>query len=296
MRQILLLFFLILLAFVCGSLLSYPVYRLVLLVTEVPFNKIVSQLISLCGLLFVFLYLRINHYMDRKTAGFDFTVPSLPREFLSGLLAGVVIMFTLIFILLMLGTHHAEPELQFSFKFIISMLFKAIIAGLFVAIIEEVMYRGALLGGLQKTTGILTAVFVCSMIYAAVHFIKIPVLNSDINWYSGFAILSKAFFRFGNPAILDSFLALFAFGVLLSMIRINKGNIIQCTGVHAGVVIAIKVINDLTDYDPNNNFEFLVNRYDHLLGYLAFIWLTLLIIVYYRYFMKPEFLPVRYPT
>ena len=286
MRQIILLLVFILFAFVCGSLLSYPVYRLSQLAISIPFNKIVSQLVSLCGLLFVFLYLRVNKILDRNTAGFGFTGTAVPRDFVTGLFTGIMIMIVLITVLMLLGTHHVEPELQPGIKFFTTMLVKAVFAGLVVALIEETLYRGALLGGLQKTTGIITAILASSLIYAAVHFIKFPVLNTEIYWYSGFTVMSGAFFRFGDPAIFDSLLALFAFGILLSMIRLHKGNVIQCMGVHAGVVMAIKIINDLTDYTPQNNFDYLVNRYDHLLGYLAFAWLVLLIVVYYRLFFK----------
>jgi membrane protein DedA with SNARE-associated domain len=59
-------------------------------------------------------------------------------------------------------------------------------------------------------------------------------------------------------------------------------------GLHAGMVMVIKLIRDFTDYVPGNNFEFLVNRYDHLLGYLALGWLILIIVAYYRFKFRPE--------
>jgi hypothetical protein len=55
----------------------------------------------------------------------------------------------------------------------------------------------------------------------------------------------------------------------------------MAAGVHAGIVMMIKLSGDFTDYATNNAYPFLVNKYDHLLGYLAFVWLVLLGVTYY---------------
>jgi len=288
MRQLLLLFVFIIMAFICGAVLSFPLYKLLQLFTDIPFHKITSQLISLCGLAFIFLYLRFNKILNKTTAGFNPAQVSISREVFTGMLMGMVIMLILAVIYLLMGILQPEPELHFNLGFIFLLLIKAILSGVMVALIEETLYRGALLGGLSKTTNVLTAVIVSSGIYSAVHFIKLPhtQANADINWATGFVILSDSFNRFGDTAILDSFLTLFAFGVLFALVRLNKGNIFQCMGLHAGVVIAIKVINELTDYAPGNNFEYLVSRDDKLLGFLALFWLVTIIVIYLRYNFK----------
>src|SRR3972149_2497199 len=286
MRQILLLFVFIILAFICGAVLSFPLYKLLQIFTDIPFHKITSQLSSLCGLAFIFLYLRFNNILNKTTAGFNLAQVSIKREIFTGMAIGMMIILVLVVVLLILGIHQPEQELHSSLNTIFLVLIKAILSGVMVALFEETLYRGALLGGLSKTTNVLSAIIISSAIYSAVHFIKFPRVpdGTDINWLTGFVILSDSFHRFTDPAIVDSFLALFAFGVLLALVRLNRGNIIQCMGIHAGVVIAIKIIRESTDYAPGNNFEFLVNRHDHLLGYLALFWLIFIIAVYYRYF------------
>ena len=82
--------------------------------------------------------------------------------------------------------------------------------------------------------------------------------------------------------VLRYLLSLLAFGVLLAMARLKSGAIYLCMGLHAGVVAAIKIVNKTTDYVPSNNLSFLVNQHDHLLGYLALIWLIMCILIYYR--------------
>ena len=290
MRQLFLLFIVIIMAFVCGALLSYPLYKLLQLFSDIQFHKITSQLCSLFGLIFIFLYLRLNNILNRTTAGFNFTHVSVKHEVFTGLVAGIAIMLALALVMLGLGMLVPDPELEINLNFLAITLIKAILSGILVALIEETLYRGALLGGLSRTTNVITAIISSSTIYSAVHFIKIPRVPADvdINWLTGFVLLSDSFDRFSNPVFVDSFLALFAFGVLLALIRLNRGNIIQCMGLHAGMVMAIKLIRDFTDYAPGNNFEFLVNRYDHLLGYLALGWLILIIVAYYRFKFRPE--------
>lgn len=284
MRQLFLLSIVIIMAFVCAALLSFPAYMFLQTFTDIPFHKITSQLSSLFGLAFIFVYLYINKILDRETAGFNFTQASLRQDVLIGIIMGTSIMLVLALVMLLLGMLVPEPELDISLHFIASVLISAILSGIMVALIEETLYRGALLGGLCKTTNIITGVIISSVIYSAVHFIKFPKVpdGTDINWMTGFIILSDSFHRLAEPAIIDSFLALFAFGVLLALVRLNRKNIIQCMGIHAGVVIAIKIIRDFTDYAHGNSFEFLSNRYDHLLGYLTLSWLIVIIVAYYR--------------
>ena len=98
-------------------------------------------------------------------------------------------------------------------------------------------------------------------------------------------MLPKALFRVSDPNIIDHFLTLLVLGVLLSMVRIRNGNIAMCIGIHAGIVMTMKVTGRFSDYTPGSQFDFLVNRYDHLLGYLSLAWLLVLATVYWRKFL-----------
>jgi hypothetical protein len=71
--------------------------------------------------------------------------------------------------------------------------------------------------------------------------------------------------------------------MLLSLVRLKSGAIYQCIGLHAGVVTAMRIINKTTDYVPHNTLAFMVNRYDHMLGYLALLWLIACILLYCKY-------------
>lgn len=283
MRTLLLLFILLLLVFVVSALAAVPVYLLVQNVADVPFKTIISDLCSLSGLVLVFLFLKYKGCLNRQVSGFATGNTSLTRDIMTGFGAGIGIMLVLELMLLGLDVHQPEPDLDVSLHTLAILFIKGVFAGLGVGLIEETIFRGALLGGLRTMTGTLSAVFATSVVYAGVHFIKFPALppGAEIHWYTGFSVLSDSFARFAKPVFVDMFLALSAFGFLLALVRMNKGNIYQCIGIHAGVVFSMKLISHLTDYNPDGSFLFLVNKIDRLLGYLAFVLLVILTIAYH---------------
>ena len=50
----------------------------------------------------------------------------------------------------------------------------------------------------------------------------------------------------------------------------------------------MKITGKFSEYVPDNNFNFLISKYDHTLGYLAFTWLLVLTIVYWRIFLSKQ--------
>jgi hypothetical protein len=272
------------LALLTAALLTAPIYTLLHPFVDITFHKLLTHISSLCGLLFAFIYLKANHLLNRQVAGYTITQLSIRHELITGIVAGIGIMLLLELFLFGLGVHYLEPYLDISLTTISILLLKAILAGLVIGLIEETLFRGALLGGFIAKMGTIAAVIFSSTIYAAVHFMKFRALpaDTDINWYTGLVMFPKGFYRFSDPAIIDMFLTLFALGVLLSLVRIKKGNIYQCIGIHAGIVFTIKLINHITDYAPDTKLHFLVSDHNHLLGYLAFIWLAIIIAAYYR--------------
>jgi uncharacterized protein len=284
MRPVILLLIFIFLALLSGALLSFPLYELLNNFFDIRFNKLISHLSTISGLVFIFLYLRFYNVLNLETAGFAHSRRLISRDLLHGALIGIFIIVFLEIILLALDIRNPAPDLNFSLA-LLSLIASAIITGIIVGLIEETLYRGALLGGLLCKTGALTAVIISSLVYAAVHYIRFPAVAEDTvtSWATGFLILSESFNRFLDPAIIDSFLTLTAFGIFLALIRLNRGNIYQCIGVHAGVVMSVKIIHELTDYNPASDLGFLVNTHDHHLGYLALIWLLLLTVFYFIY-------------
>jgi hypothetical protein len=105
----------------------------------------------------------------------------------------------------------------------------------------------------------------------------------QLAWYSGFLVLAHLFDQYADPTLLlDSFLALFAVGMLLALVRAKTGNIAWCIGLHAGWVMTIKVSKDITEADYGAEYAFLIGTYDGLIGYLALALIATLTAIFYR--------------
>lgn len=165
----------------------------------------------------------------------------------------------------------------------------AIGAGFGVALLEETLFRGALIAILMRISGPRTAILVSAFDYAALHFIGTywttdPAL---VGWDTGFRIALDGFSHLPT-ADPGSFLALFLAGILLGTLRLLfRGGLYLSIGLHAGWVFVIKIFKPLTLVQPHSSRLFLIGSYDQVIGYLSCSWVFLLLILIY--FFKRRF-------
>jgi len=287
MRTVVSFFILVFLILALSPLLAYPIHLVVENFVDFSFHKLVKYTTLVCGLIFSGLYLKYNQIYSRESFGFGVQKQVFLKDLFRGLLAGLVLLGLLKIFLLLFGVHQIRPNLEYFWSNLLLIFIKGILTGLAVGLIEESIFRGALFSSLYKKTSAVVAVSLTSLLYAAVHFLKYREMpeGTEITWNIALEILPNALFRFSDPNIIDYFLTLLVLGILLSMIRLRKGNIAMCIGVHAGIVMAMKVTGRITEYVPDNNFNFLVSKYEHTLGYLSLFWLLVLAIVYWRKYL-----------
>ena len=113
---------------------------------------------------------------------------------------------------------------------------KMLLASITVPFIEEVFFRGIVLGVLLRTGRKYIAIFAVSVIFAAVHFLKAPDRTSEIvTWTSGFSSIAHAFDGLGDLMMLASALAtLFFIGWILADARVVTHSLWLSIGLHAG--------------------------------------------------------------
>ena len=269
-----------------GAILAFPAYEIISAFTETPFRKIVSRTTLFSGLLFSLLYFYCIHGLSLQQLGIRFH-KSHVRLF-QGLTAGLVIIVIIESSLLFLGIHDLEYERIFSLDTLSVLLIKGLLTGLIVGIVEELMFRGALLGGLNHQTNKVVALVTVSLVYAAVHYLKFRDLLADtvVTWHTGLAMLPPALFQFADPARYDAMITLFFLGLLLGLVRLLTGNLLLCIGIHAGLVTGERVIQHVTGFVPHNPHAHLVNRYDPFMGDLASVWLLLCCVSFYFYYQR----------
>ena len=109
-----------------------------------------------------------------------------------------------------------------------------------------------------------------------------PVPADQIDWASGFAVLERMFIAYGNPAaIVDSFAALFAVGVLLALVRVRTGNIAACIGMHAAWVCTLYCYGALTEFNPDSDASWHVGSYNEVIGWGTVMWMAVLAVIHF---------------
>ena len=113
---------------------------------------------------------------------------------------------------------------------------KMLLASITVPFIEETFFRGIVLGLLLRAGRKYIAIFVVSVIFAAVHFLKAPERTSEIvTWTSGFSSIAHALDGIGDPMMVASALVtLFLIGWILADARVLTHSLWLSIGLHAG--------------------------------------------------------------
>ena len=126
-------------------------------------------------------------------------------------------------------------------------IFNAIGAAVVVAVMEEILFRGGMFGGLRKFFYWPLALFVSSMIYALVHFLQRADFTGAVNWHSGLVLLPRMLGGFADfHALVPDFFNLTLAGVLLGLAYQRTGNLYFSIGLHAGWVFWLKTYGAFT--------------------------------------------------
>jgi membrane protease YdiL (CAAX protease family) len=110
-----------------------------------------------------------------------------------------------------------------------------------VGFVEELVFRGVLLGVFVRTWRWCWAWLFTSLLYAIVHFFTRPVAPPSIRWHSGLACLPGMFMGLTDwhlmiPALLNLILAGLVFGLLVK----RTGNLWMAIGLHTGWIFWLK--------------------------------------------------------
>jgi len=127
---------------------------------------------------------------------------------------------------------------------LISVLGAAIAA----PVIEELFFRGLLLGILLRQLRPMVATLLTSAFFATIHFLKAPARPDEgVTWVSGFHSLANSFAQFADPAmVLALFATLFLIGWILADARLRTRSLFLPIGLHSGWIFVAGVFGKLT--------------------------------------------------
>ncbi len=133
-------------------------------------------------------------------------------------------------------------------------LLGAAVTAAIVAVIEEILFRGALFAILRKTMPWPGALAVSSAVYSAAHFIQNVNQSGTIHWYSGLTLLVEMF-RHGPPLV-PAFFTLFVAGACLALAYQRTGALYFSMGLHAGWIFWLKSYKLVTQTAPGSSSAF----------------------------------------
>jgi uncharacterized protein len=127
---------------------------------------------------------------------------------------------------------------------------KAVLPAVIVALIEEIVFRGILLGIFLRAMRPAMAIGTLSFLFAALHFLKPPpgvvVTNPESAW-AGLQLLGHIMTRFADPLPLATeFGTLLAVGIVLGHARWRTASLWLPVGLHAGWVFGMFTFKELT--------------------------------------------------
>ncbi|HEX7239987.1 MAG TPA: CPBP family intramembrane glutamic endopeptidase, partial [Longimicrobiaceae bacterium] len=123
----------------------------------------------------------------------------------------------------------------------------ALLTGVVVGVMEELLFRGAMFGGLRRAMRWPAALLLSSAVYAIVHFLGRPANPPEVTWLSGFHALPGMLAGMADPrAVLPGFLSLTLAGVILGLAYQRTGDLAASIGIHAGWIFWLKFYGFMT--------------------------------------------------
>ena len=197
------------------------------------FDTFFHRAILIAAVLLLWPLLRVSKVRGLADLGLA-PNPHWGRDVCSGVLLSVI---PLLFCGALLIALHVY---SFRHVFVWPRLGKVLLAAMCVPFIEEMFFRGIVLGIVLRTGRKLLSVVAVSALFAAVHFLKGSEWEpATVSWTSGFRSIGDAFAGFGDPMIvLGAFATLFAIGCILTDARVLTRSLWLPIGLHAGWIFA----------------------------------------------------------
>lgn len=137
---------------------------------------------------------------------------------------------------------------------IVEKLAGAAAAAVAVAVLEEILFRGALFGALRKVFHWGAALVLSSMFYAIVHYLESAKSADTVTWLSGLQLLPLMLRNMANlEAVIPGFFNLTLAGMLLGWAYQRTGNLYFSIGLHAGWIFWIKAYAVVSNSAPGAN-------------------------------------------
>jgi len=166
--------------------------------------------------------------------------PLAGRQFAGGAVLGFVSLASVGLLALAFDARRWNSDLSLSL--LGGSVVSAMATALVVSTLEEILFRGALFGGLRRGQQWATALVGSSAVYALVHFFKNVEWTKPIKWDSGLQVLGQMLQGMVDPhALAPGFFVLLLAGVILGLAYQKTNALWFSIGAHAGWIFWLKI-------------------------------------------------------
>jgi CAAX protease family protein len=166
------------------------------------------------------------------------------RDVIGGFLLALTVAAVLGFGAVQFGIYTWKSHLPWS------LVAQVLPTALTVAVVEEFLFRGVILGLVRQSITAVPAIVLVSALFSIVHFMRPEDGQiSLVHWYSGFELLGKLFGRFSDPLLVGGgFTTIFVLGLLLAHCAVRTRSLWLSIGLHAGTVLGKMSFNKLAKH------------------------------------------------
>jgi membrane protease YdiL (CAAX protease family) len=210
---------------------DYPFYRYLSRVTQVTAFVLLGPLLFWLGIRSTREFGLQRNPMAIRDAVTGFALALAP----GALLGGAYLMF---------DVYRIKQDL------ILFLLIRMALTAGFVAVVEEFLFRGVLLGLAAKAFGKWPAALGVSLAFAAVHFLRPgKQLDPAVEWWSGLAQIARVFDTAPPmPLLFLGFVSLSVAGMILAMATLWTRSLWLAIGLHAGWIFCQQALQWLAKY------------------------------------------------
>ena len=179
---------------IASAALAWPLQTLLTLWFEPELESVISRTVLGLGILVFLAVFRKAGFSSWRDIGFGPGFRQFWGDAARGFAAGILIMAPVVAGLLLVQNRVPDLNWDWSAGSLAALLASALVAGSIVALIEETLFRGALLTAVLRRSSVLLAVVSTSLFYSLVHFLQ-PEQELDphsLDWASGFVLLLDA--------------------------------------------------------------------------------------------------------
>ena len=214
-----------------------------------PFHRYFSRSIQVAALVLLLPMLRSLRIRSLRA----FSLVPDPRPFRDlgvGMAAGLLCMALMIPFFLRFGACSLLPDWATALAHALPRVAATAVA---VALLEEFLFRGVLLGLLRQVMVPTAAVVLAAIPFALLHFFNLPRgVDETVAWWSGFASLARVITSLPPwPFLLWGLATLFAAGLLLGWLTVRTGSLYAAIGLHGVWILGQQLFNKVSVFQPD---------------------------------------------